>query len=114
MRISDWSSDVCSSDLFWGSTSAANASRPSKSSPRKLYRKAPGRFIVCEQPLPSSCPSARYEPRRQSWRQRTAGVQTERKRVVQGKRGAVRVDSGGGRCMKKKQKTECRVDNITQ
>src|SRR3546814_17460156 len=86
MRISDWSSDVCSSDLA---------------------RSAPGRS--------SGSPgyAGRGSGRRPSTTAGTAATQRctgkarrhgDRKSVVEGKSVSVRVDLGGGRRIKKKQK----------
>src|SRR3546814_14634955 len=43
MRISDWSSDVCSSDLRLGATSATNRKPPSRSAPTKKGAALPRR-----------------------------------------------------------------------
>src|SRR3546814_14638328 len=91
MRISDWSSDVCSSDL-----PACGAARMSKDDvsrirlaiwiPSFLY----GR--ICDHP-PRMC--------HHRWHGSSASPQ-DRKSVVSGKSVSVRVDLGGRRIIKKK------------
>src|SRR3546814_18121016 len=85
MRISDWSSDVCSSDLVW--RSGVRRSRV------RLHRLGPDRHR-----------GARSEA------SPDAG---DRKSVVEGKRVSVRVDLGGRRLSKKKQ-TEESITQRTQ
>src|SRR3546814_17340206 len=103
MRISDWSSDVCSSDLERASTAAlavtAIRSRSMSSTSLMLHQAAlTGMFTICsvESSLISSSSRAK----------RTAITHTgeDRKSVVQGKSVSVRVDLGGRRSMKKKTK----------
>src|SRR3546814_18847136 len=92
MRISDWSSDVCSSDLV---TSAASLARLT------LAAVTPGTFSSAfstrptqeAQVMPSIC-------RRKRW----SGT-LDRKSVVSGKSVSVRVDLGGRRIIKKKHTT---------
>src|SRR3546814_12433769 len=91
MRISDWSSDVCSSDLLRETAAAIGLSRSAQ-----LYR--------VELPL--------------ALRSILAGVQTaavinvgtatlgDRKSVVSGKSVSVRVDRGGRRIIKKNNTTQ--------
>src|SRR3546814_10937129 len=74
MRISDWSSDVCSSDL-------GRAARPT----------APGRA--------RGRPGRRA---RRAGRRRPRACRADRKSVVKGKSVSVRVDLGGRRIIKKK------------
>src|SRR3546814_19324150 len=74
MRISDWSSDVCSSDLI-------SRSRPCRSQPWR--RRSPG-SSSCPAHRPSAYPAQRSEERRV------------------GKSVSVRVDLGGRRIIKKK------------
>src|SRR3546814_17034086 len=105
MRISDWSSDVCSSDLVPNSpdfdhtgkimrfTVASSASTPSVKLPAAgapLFAAAP----AMDQDLPLNSPVAA--------RRRLALTRTDRKSVVEGKGGAVRVMLGGARLIKKK------------
>src|SRR3546814_15570755 len=102
MRISDWSSDVCSSDLTRSSRSRARrgasaggsrwkrsgsstfSSTVSRGSRWKLWNTKPMRRLRMSLPASSS------------------RVATERKSVVEGKRVYVRVDLGGRRIIKKK------------
>src|SRR3546814_11538305 len=50
MRISDWSSDVCSSDLRLGATSATNRNPPSRSAPTKKGAALPRRPFLDQDP----------------------------------------------------------------
>src|SRR3546814_18989710 len=75
MRISDWSSDVCSSDL----------STLGKRAPCSV--RSPSNSAIC-------CVSGSYAPPRLKGEDRTS--------VVQGKRVSVSVDLGGRRINKKK------------
>src|SRR3546814_16478372 len=95
MRISDWSSDVCSSDLYF------RCPQPGLQAPEIAA------------PLHShSHPTTRYRSRRtchhhsQARRRREShqAEQIDRKRVVSGKSVSVRVDLGGRRIIKKKNK----------
>src|SRR3546814_18860003 len=83
MRISDWSSDVCSSDL------AGDAGKhPAQPSPAQ-------RAGAGQAQGPAAGPPAGAEGRgRRRWKMR------DRKRVVEGKSGSVRVDIGGRRITK--------------
>src|SRR3546814_16187904 len=82
MRISDWSSDVCSSDL--------------PLSPAKSARKSP--LPVRKQP--SSSPSIAARASASPISQPTITSEQDRKSVVWGKSGSVRVDLGGRRNIK--------------
>src|SRR3546814_19630266 len=101
MRISDWSSDVCSSDLFpplplageGGGEGAGHGK--SRTLPLTLSRKRERGSKV--RPRPSS-PSR--SPRRCRRSCRTPA--RDRKSVVSGKSVSVRVDLGGRRIIKKK------------
>src|SRR3546814_19549121 len=94
MRISDWSSDVCSSDLVTAWTSVVGG------------RSNIGQFVSTTSSWPflqrtvrvriaASLQVVDQEPH-------APVSQADRKRVVQGKSVSVRVDLGGGRIMKKK------------
>src|SRR3546814_16106670 len=120
MRISDWSSDVCSSDLDGGShgnsshrttsqcwvrhrfaasrgRSTRRAGRPSRRC-RSGRGRCPSRSSGCGPARPH-----RKRPVPAAGRQRRQ-VQTseDRKRVVEGKSGSGRFEFGGGRRIKKK------------
>src|SRR3546814_19360312 len=93
MRISDWSSDVCSSDL----------NQPREPPKRKTRG--------CRHPRTLAC-SIR---RRNDFRRRSGAFHpqaasspfaADRKSVVEGKSVSVRVDLGGRRIIKKKKKRE--------
>src|SRR3546814_19641766 len=90
MRISDWSSDVCSSDLPMPTTMKRSPARWwiwARSTP------APSSAGSC----PPMCPRIR-SPRSRTWPR-------DRKSVVWGKSVSVRVDIGGRRILKKKKKS---------
>src|SRR3546814_7754398 len=86
MRISDWSSDVCSSDLSasWRSSARSGVVTRRRTPAGEAVR---GRGAAAEPPL----------------RRETGAHQVgDRKSVVEGKSVSVRVDLGGGRIMTKK------------
>src|SRR3546814_16307191 len=95
MRISDWSSDVCSSDLprYFGRRSDAvdwaradGAERGMRSALSRPAARASGGSAMMERLLA-----------------RGAAIAVDRKSVVSGKSVSVRVDLGGRRIIKKKQ-----------
>src|SRR3546814_11102922 len=86
MRISDWSSDVCSSDLFKGNASA----HPTREHSAQFHLQSGGR---CRDDGNHAC---RCSSVSRSHRTR------DRKSVVYGKSVSVRVDLGGRRIIKKK------------
>src|SRR3546814_17196224 len=105
MRISDWSSDVCSSDLCWATrwiclvtprcmhshcTCCIVAPAPEQ---RRRFSKAGSCCFLLLSSLLTPC-------ERVSW----GWCPRDRKRVVEGKIVAVRVDLGGLRIIKKKKK----------
>src|SRR3546814_11184812 len=114
MRISDWSSDVCSSDLD---------SYAKRQSPRKRA------FRVCPAPLQAHLregrragrnpqarvlreadPGAQVQGRRR--REASGAPHLDRKSVVEGKSVSVRVDLGGRRIIKKKKQTK--IEQMSQ
>src|SRR3546814_15123719 len=87
MRISDWSSDVCSSDLARRAAAAAQA----------RLRDRFARYF------PPAAAQARGGALARRADRRTAGrAGADRKSVVEGKSVSVRVDLGGRRIIKKK------------
>src|SRR3546814_11468950 len=100
MRISDWSSDVCSSDLHRGRKSLRSQRARCSGSGWAIRQASRG------------LQAHRWGHRlRRDYCRRVAGFRTstggrrrhqDRKSVVSGKRGAGRVDLGGPRTMKKK------------
>src|SRR3546814_15702477 len=94
MRISDWSSDVCSSDLF--------EELPLESLPLDAWHRAHGARMVpfagYEMPIQYEGIVAEHE-----WTRSHAGL-LDRKSVVEGKSVSVRVDRGGRRIIKTKNK----------
>src|SRR3546814_13959611 len=118
MRISDWSSDVCSSDLIRGSHASMDMTKQG-------FGNRHGAGTCADRPGARSCVAvlraqgaaggrgsvARAAHHRQrdasdalsrvSWQGRTA---RDRKSVVEGKSVSVRVDLGGRRFIKKKKK----------
>src|SRR3546814_11822190 len=98
MRISDWSSDVCSSDLFRGTGTRIH---------RQSIRRLDGFFGHCW--LSALFPDGRafgclaYPPRSG---ESEYSYNEDRKSVVEGKSVSVRVDLGGRRFMKKKKRNK--------
>src|SRR3546814_14962762 len=106
MRISDWSSDVCSSDLLWEGIAADPASIPTAVEEllrwvtplNNMFRtvaadcEVDGVAMRAGDRIALVYPSANRD-------------EADRKRVVKGKSVSVRVDLGGRRISKKK-KTE--------
>src|SRR3546814_14904098 len=90
MRISDWSSDVCSSDLL-RALQAERAAIPDSNGHR---------IAELESALVEA--DAWSAPSRAE--QLLAGLGLDRKSVVEGKSGDVRVDLGGRRSLKKNKK----------
>src|SRR3546814_17744862 len=91
MRISDWSSDVCSSDL----ARLLVIMRP--------VPEAPALLVIDNQPgrnTPGPDPVVAIDQKRV----RRIGGQGERKSVVEGKSVTVRVNLGGRRIFQKKKK----------
>src|SRR3546814_15027969 len=98
MRISDWSSDVCSSDLATRSTIAQPQQKPITPTlplPSRM-RSAP----------PSATVSAVSAPRSDLPIISRALSSSDRKSVVQGKSVSVRVELGGRRFIKNKSRED--------
>src|SRR3546814_14532220 len=97
MRISDWSSDVCSSDLLIGAKREAIR----MAEDRELFRVAMGEIGL-------ECPKAEIARTFEQALEKQAKVgyptviRPDRKSVVEGKSVSVRVDLGGRRILKKK------------
>src|SRR3546814_13250969 len=115
MRISDWSSDVCSSDLSagkrgspcWKSSCDSSGSSSRPSAPRSI------RALRFRSWVPPCATSVARQPDRSlresggAMRLRRLAPQSasqDRKRVVEGTSVSVRVDLGGRRIYKKKKK----------
>src|SRR3546814_12088582 len=98
MRISDWSSDVCSSDL----PSSAEASA-CPSSARTKWSRPVSRQALTRRPG-SDPPPATIPILGAMLRARLANGAADRKSVVEGKRVSVRVDHGGRRNIQTKNK----------
>src|SRR3546814_13539190 len=103
MRISDWSSDVCSSDLVEPVAVSTTATRPpvarsaaSTSAPRARSISGTGQSMATASRSGTSSAPYPEDSRRSA----------DRKSVVEGKRGSVRVDVGGRRIIKKKKEIE--------
>src|SRR3546814_17367585 len=107
MRISDWSSDVCSSDL----------PRPPRSGcPQTTQGASPPGTACCAPLLPVLPPRYALHTKR-VWTRRCShpahiriSPEADRQRVVSGQRVSVRVDLGGRRILKK-QKTRNKTTN---
>src|SRR3546814_20514939 len=98
MRISDWSSDVCSSDLRARAAAGSQAPHRLRAGKRAALRRAlRARVLRTGRPPARSARRADAAPRARI---------PDRKRVVKGKSVSVRVDLGGRRIIKKKQKLE--------
>src|SRR3546814_11619953 len=91
VRISDWSSDVCSSDL---SEWMVNKN-PRNRVPSTHFRNAGCTTVRSNRPRMDSLLSSLKSRNKSAFR-------TDRKSVVRGKSGSVRVDLGGGGIIKKK------------
>src|SRR3546814_15763666 len=102
MRISDWSSDVCSSDLGFDAPFSADMIRPKRiamfSSLRKLFKSEPDPREA-RRPLWNAVVAAARAPH---WYAEGGVPDTDRQSVVSGKSVSVRVDLGGRRIIKKK------------
>src|SRR3546814_17234318 len=105
MRISDWSSDVCSSDLAAMGRAVAESKRADE-----LRRKAAS---VGTAGISSEDPEAgekiadtvvRLEAKQARMKAANAAIRKDRKSVVEGKSVSVRVDLGGSRSIKTKKK----------
>src|SRR3546814_20068222 len=104
MRISDWSSDVCSSDLPGCSEDAVAPGQILKlvdavEIPDPPLACAPLLVLVAEHQPPVELPADTAQ----------RGCRQDRKSVVEGKSVSVRVDLGGRRSIKKKQKQHIEV-----
>src|SRR3546814_16278986 len=91
MRISDWSSDVCSSDLQYGRTARAEENRTTQS--RMTSTMTANLQNLTHTTMAATPQSELPEP---------LGTGLDRKSVVSGKSESVRVDLGGRRTLKKK------------
>src|SRR3546814_16890319 len=107
MRISDWSSDVCSSDLRAPATATVRAIDPSLCCRGTGWRAAvgsegaalvPPAAVVAASAQGAAAASDRSHPGAQS---AGRGGIADRKSAVWGKRESDRVDSGGRRISKK-------------
>src|SRR3546814_11724564 len=97
MRISDWSSDVCSSDLQEPPGAGFLLARPIQvAAPDQLSRPIPPRTGFCDAGR-VKCRAAMT-----AFARPAAASQRERKRVVEGTRGSGRFSLGGRRQHKKK------------
>src|SRR3546814_3841913 len=100
VRISDWSSDVCSSDLRWISCRFMLTCRISC---RKLWQQGSQPDDASFQnPGPVAAPDHFRPPDHRDSAGPAERGRLDRKSVVMGKRVSVRVDLGGGGIIKKK------------
>src|SRR3546814_13315597 len=101
MRISDWSSDVCSSDLaLLGLREGADVRHDN--SPCSLFPSRDHRSLDGDRKAGDDRRRLRLRTEAQ---RRMPGGQLDRQSVVSGKSVSVRVDLGGRRIITKKQKT---------
>src|SRR3546814_19789397 len=108
MRISDWSSDVCSSDLSPRGVRARGGLTPSSTLTPVLRHRgrrfATARWRRSRHPE-AAMPAARLDtPPRYLRTPEAARFLGDRKSVVKGKSGSGRVDLGGSRKIKTKKK----------
>src|SRR3546814_17272605 len=110
MRISDWSSDVCSSDLTWSDGTAARfhltTIRSSRAVARRRRRRAPpppNRPAEGYPATPSPVPPGSAGGDAAGWP--GTAPRSDRKGVVKGRRVSVRVALGGRRLIQKKKTT---------
>src|SRR3546814_11881702 len=109
MRISDWSSDVCSSDLLLGKIPAATLDL--RQGIRRFAHSGKDRVVIIShgfvQPRRRSCMlRAKFTALKN---RQVNGRTRDRKRDVKGKSVAVRVGLGGCRTSKKKKKQQIRA-----
>src|SRR3546814_12379383 len=104
MRISDWSSDVCSSDLLGGGLGLRRLIAARKGLDRRFERAHAEHLDIdrelFDQPLEIEIGAARAG--QQHAAKRGHPYLVDRKSVVSGKSVSVRVDLGGPRIIKKK------------
>src|SRR3546814_13632237 len=102
MRISDWSSDVCSSDLpvFHQPYTSSRRLARLGSLARIRRRRSKSRSAAINRSPPSA--SASTTPHGSTISECPPDLIPDRKSVVEGKRGSVRVVLGGRRIIKKK------------
>src|SRR3546814_13517103 len=99
MRISDWSSDVCSSDLpAWASPPCFQGMACTGAPGRNFWKPSTTSWSPALSPSYMTKPSLTRGPTD------TGMNAADRKSVVKGKSVSVRVDLGGGRIIKKKTK----------
>src|SRR3546814_18945899 len=108
MRISDWSSDVCSSDLpgtdqFYDAYISMGQTAENVAARHGIAREDQERLAV-----DSHAKAARAQA------DGLLAGEKDRKSVVAGKRVSVRVDLGGGRSIKKKNTTNTHMNILIQ
>src|SRR3546814_13124649 len=99
MRISDWSSDVCSSDLLVADARSARRSRVEREIARleRILTHTRSRIVIWRARLGLCRNASGVLEKVADLRRRLA----DRQSVVEGKRGSVRVDLGGRLILKK-------------
>src|SRR3546814_21109717 len=106
MRISDWSSDVCSSDLLHDGAIGETALRQMRGTGAHVRQPAPDLRIdrgSCGRRVGQG-EGGKIRDRPADLQQLARKAKQDRKSVVQGKSGSERVDIGGRRIIKKKTK----------
>src|SRR3546814_19358163 len=107
MRISDWSSDVCSSDLPQRRDLAQRRGQSREIVLARKFDRAPRCEVIGLKLAIEQREAAVFEASDQPGERDLRGVglpAQDRKRVVSGKSGAVRVELGGRRILKNKKK----------
>src|SRR3546814_20389041 len=110
MRISDWSSDVCSSDL----RGVVDPKLPRAQHPRGTRAaRGDGRGGGdADRAQSRPCRASAGDPRRSETGKRAHAAAGDRTSVGKGTSEQVRVDLGGGRTIKKKQREQLHARNI--
>src|SRR3546814_17684496 len=105
MRISDWSSDVCSSDLWAGSGDGSRSADEMRAL-ELLGLEADADFTAVKKGWREMAKMVHpdVKPGDAAAAHEFQKLQIDRKSVVLGKSGSVRVDLGGRRIIKKQQK----------
>src|SRR3546814_20328100 len=118
MRISDWSSDVCSSDLSSGALDCFVGLRPPRNDDSKLRARRHWSFRPRAARMRCARRGANGHRRNSVCREREENRRgtenrSERKSVVEGKSDSVRVDGGGRRSNKTQKKQQSQTAQQT-
>src|SRR3546814_11482494 len=112
MRISDWSSDVCSSDLRFEGTAVGKEQETTEFRQDESNAQRDDLAVMLALAVNVSADLAKNARSRAKFEEALMRIQLrgesrqDRKSVVEGKGGSVRGESGGGRIVKNKQKVK--------